>query len=103
MEQHTQLRKRRPLLLHVKGLRLSAGARGLTQGELAERAGVTRKQLARLEQLRRHPVLEQLLRVAIALGVALEEAFAPEHCRTVQAEVAERTRPRFERCRSYED
>jgi transcriptional regulator with XRE-family HTH domain len=62
---------------HVKQLRLEAG---LTQAELAARAGVTVETVARLERVLRgrssansNPSLETLVRLANALGVEVSE------------------------------
>lgn len=44
-------------------------ARGLTQGELAEKAGVTREYVARLEAGRYDPSLSTIERLAKALKV----------------------------------
>ena len=62
---------------HVKQLRLEAG---LTQAELAARAGVTVETVARLERVLRgrssansNPSLETLVRLANALGVEVAE------------------------------
>jgi transcriptional regulator with XRE-family HTH domain len=62
---------------HVKQLRLEAG---LTQAELASRAGVTVETVARLERVLRgrssansNPSLETLVRLASALGVEVSE------------------------------
>lgn len=62
---------------HVKQLRLEAG---LTQAELAARAGVTVETVARLERVLRgrssansNPSLETLVRLASALGVEVSE------------------------------
>jgi transcriptional regulator with XRE-family HTH domain len=62
---------------HVKQLRLEAG---LTQAELAARAGVTVETVARLERVLRgrssansNPSLETLVRLASALGVEVAE------------------------------
>jgi transcriptional regulator with XRE-family HTH domain len=62
---------------HVKQLRIEAG---LTQAELAARAGVTVETVARLERVLRgrssansNPSLETLVRLASALGVEVAE------------------------------
>lgn len=62
---------------HVKQLRLEAG---LTQAELAARAGVTVETVARLERVLRgrssansNPSLETLVRLSSALGVEVAE------------------------------
>src|SRR5687767_15151455 len=62
---------------HVRQLRLEAG---LTQAELAARAGVTVETVARLERVLRgrssansNPSLETLVRLASALGVEVAE------------------------------
>lgn len=46
---------------------------GLTQQQLAERVGMARPNLARLERGERAPSWETVLRLAEALGVSTEE------------------------------
>lgn len=50
-------------------------AGGLTQQELAERAGVTRQSIISIEQGRYRPSVELALRLARALGCAVEDLF----------------------------
>jgi transcriptional regulator with XRE-family HTH domain len=50
----------------IKALR---DRRGMTQEQLAERAGVSRTYLARLETARQDPTLSMLEKLAKALGV----------------------------------
>jgi putative transcriptional regulator len=47
----------------------------MTQADLAERVGVTRQTVIAMEQGRYSPSLEVAFRVAIALGVRLDEVF----------------------------
>jgi transcriptional regulator with XRE-family HTH domain len=58
------------------GLRRLREARGLTQQELSDAAGVPRPTLAHLESGNANPTLGVLARVATALGVAMEELVA---------------------------
>src|ERR1700744_1646493 len=51
--------------------------RGLTQGELALKAGSERTYVSRLEQGRKNPTLELLERLAKALKVDVVELLAP--------------------------
>lgn len=63
-------RERRALALAVKELR---ARRGLTQEEVANAAGVSRGYLGELEQGRRRPSFEGVVRVARGLDVELRE------------------------------
>jgi putative transcriptional regulator len=56
--------------------RLRAERGEMTQAELAERIGVTRQTVIAIEQGRYSPSLEMAFRIAHALGVPLDEAFA---------------------------
>lgn len=60
---HTAIAKR--LGDRVRDLRKEAG---ITQRELAERTGILRPNIARLERGEHLPLLETLLRVGVALG-----------------------------------
>ena len=51
--------------------------KGLTQEELAQRAGVRQPNIARLESGKHQPTLELLRRVAAALGYKLDVRFIP--------------------------
>ena len=48
---------------------------GLTQQELAERAGVTRQSIISIEQGRYRPSVELALKLARTLGCAVEDLF----------------------------
>jgi transcriptional regulator with XRE-family HTH domain len=63
-------RERRALATAVKEIR---ARRGLTQEQVATAAGVSRGYLGELEQGRRRPSFEGLVRVARALDVELVE------------------------------
>lgn len=63
-------RERRALATAVKELR---ARRGMTQEEVATAAGVSRGYLGELEQGRRRPSFEGVVRVARALDVELVE------------------------------
>jgi len=54
-------------------------ALGLTQGELAERAGMTQPQLSRLESGGATPTVPLLARLAAALDAELDITFKPHH------------------------
>jgi DNA-binding XRE family transcriptional regulator len=60
------------LLVHLKRHRTE---RGLTQEELAERAGVTRQTIISIERGRYSPSIELALRLAHLFGVAVEALF----------------------------
>jgi putative transcriptional regulator len=49
--------------------------REMTQQELADRIGVTRQTVIAIEQDKYSPSLETAFKVAIVLGVALEQCF----------------------------
>jgi putative transcriptional regulator len=53
-------------------------ARDLTQQQLADQVGVTRQTVIAMEQDKYSPSLETAFRVAIALGVTLEQCFQYE-------------------------
>ncbi len=57
----------------IRALRFEAGE--MTQGELAERIGVTRQTVNAIEQGKYSPSLEVAFKIARVFGVALEEAF----------------------------
>lgn len=58
----------------VRALRFHAGE--MTQGQLAERAGVTRQTIAAIERNKYAPSLETAFRIAEAFGMPLTEVFA---------------------------
>jgi transcriptional regulator with XRE-family HTH domain len=58
--------------------------RGLTQDELARRAGIARETLSRWESGAQHPSLESLDRVAAAAGVRLEVQLVPAEPKLVE-------------------
>lgn len=53
-------------------------AAGLTQEEVADRAGVSQQYLSGLERGGRNPSIETLVRIAVALGVTHVELVAPD-------------------------
>lgn len=53
-------------------------ARSMTQQELADRVGVTRQTVIAMEQDKYSPSLETAFKVAIILGVTLEQCFQYE-------------------------
>jgi len=52
--------------------------REMTQQELADRIGVTRQTVIAIEQDKYSPSLETAFKVALALGVSLEQCFQYE-------------------------
>ena len=50
-------------------------AREMTQQELADQVGVTRQTVIAIEQDKYSPSLETAFKVALALGVSLEQCF----------------------------
>ena len=60
----------------VRELRFHAGE--MTQGQLAEAAGVTRQTIAAIERNKYAPSLETAFRIADAFGLPLTEVFAWE-------------------------
>ncbi len=64
--------------------------RGLTQDQLATKAGITKDGLARLERRERMPAWDSVLALAVALGVSVEAFTTPPAAR----EAAGRGRPR---------
>jgi putative transcriptional regulator len=50
----------------------------MTQQDLADRVGVTRQTVIAMEQDKYSPSLETAFKVAVALGVALEQCFQYE-------------------------
>lgn len=57
-------------------LRQARAAAGLSQAELAERVGVSQQQVAKLESSKANPSLDTLAKVAKALGMTVDIAFA---------------------------
>lgn len=58
---------------NIRTLRFMADE--MTQADLADRIGVTRQTIIAIEQGRYSPTLEAAFKIAIALGVSLEEVF----------------------------
>lgn len=61
----------------VSPLRSERAAAGLSQGELAARAGVSRALVAAVEAGRHAPAVDAALRLATTLGTTVEALFAP--------------------------
>ena len=57
----------------IRSLRFHAGE--MTQGELADRIGVTRQTLNAIEQGKYSPSLEVAFRISRVFGVSLDEVF----------------------------
>lgn len=62
-----------PITNQVRRLRFEHGE--MTQGELADRIGMTRQTIAAIEQNKYSPSLEAAFRVARVFGVGVEEVF----------------------------
>ena len=58
----------------IRRLRFAKGE--MTQAELAGRVGVTRQTIIAIEQDKYAPSLETAFRIALVLGVKLEETFS---------------------------
>jgi len=58
----------------IRRLRFAKGE--MTQQELADRVGVTRQTVIAIEQDKYAPSLETAFRIALVLGVRLEEVFS---------------------------
>jgi len=58
---------------HIRTLRFHRGE--MTQTDLAGQVGVTRQTIIAIEQGKYSPSLEVAFRIALALGVSLEEVF----------------------------
>jgi putative transcriptional regulator len=62
----------------IRTLRFDAGE--MTQGELADRIGVTRQTINAIEQSKYSPSLEVAFKIARVFGVRLEDVFQyPDH------------------------
>jgi putative transcriptional regulator len=57
----------------IRRLRFEAGE--MTQGELAERIGMTRQTIAAIEQNKYSPSLEAAFRIAAVFGVSITQVF----------------------------
>jgi putative transcriptional regulator len=62
-----------PIANQIRRLRFEAGE--MTQGELAERIGMTRQTIAAIETGKYGPSLEAAFRIAHVFGVKLEDVF----------------------------
>lgn len=62
-----------PIRNNVRRLRFDHGE--MTQGELAERIGMTRQTVAAIEQNKYSPSLEAAFRIARVFGVGVEDVF----------------------------
>lgn len=63
-----------PITNSIRKLRFENGE--MTQQDLAERVGVTRQTINAIELGKYSPSLEVAFRIAVALGVRLEDVFA---------------------------
>ena len=72
-------------------VRLARERLGLTQAELAERAGISRQVVVTIETGRHVPSVDAALRLARCLGAPVEELFAPqvEHVEPIVGAVSE--------------
>lgn len=62
-----------PISNSIRKLRFEAGE--MTQGQLAEKIGMTRQTIAAIEQNKYSPSLEAAFRIAQVFGVKLEDVF----------------------------
>lgn len=62
-----------PIANHIRRLRFEHGE--LTQGQLAERIGMTRQTVAAIEAGKYSPSLEAAFRIARVFGVGVEDVF----------------------------
>lgn len=62
-----------PIANHIRRLRFEHGE--MTQGQLAERIGMTRQTIAAIEAGRYSPSLEAAFRIARVFGVGVEDVF----------------------------
>jgi transcriptional regulator with XRE-family HTH domain len=80
-------------------LRLARVKAGLTQGELAERAGVAQSLISAYENGRRQPTMPTLSRLLEAAGFDLRMRLEEPDVQSLAAEEWARTRPESERRR----
>jgi transcriptional regulator with XRE-family HTH domain len=80
-------------------LRLARVKAGLTQGELAERAGVAQSLISAYENGRRQPAVPTLSRLLEAAGFDLRMRLEEPDVQSLAAEEWARTRPETERRR----
>ena len=66
-----------PRLAVAVEIRWARADAGLSQGEVAKRAGVSQQQIAKLERPDDNPTVGSLVKVAAALGVPLEIRLGP--------------------------
>ena len=62
-----------PIANQIRRLRFEAGE--MTQGQLAERIGMTRQTIAAIEAGKYSPSLEAAFRIARVFGVGVEDVF----------------------------
>lgn len=67
-------------------IRETRKAQKLTQAEVAQKAGIAINSLRLYEAGKRQPRLEQLRRIALALGTAVSELVGPEYWSTLSPE-----------------
>ncbi|MBI1361040.1 MAG: helix-turn-helix domain-containing protein [Alphaproteobacteria bacterium] len=65
--------RRLPIVNQIRRLRFEHGE--MTQGELAEKIGMTRQTVAAIEASKYSPSLEAAFRIAQVFGVPLEDVF----------------------------
>jgi transcriptional regulator with XRE-family HTH domain len=62
----------------ARNVRLLRVSRGLSQGRLADEAGLTQGQVSAIERGKANPTMDSLERVAHVLGVEVDELLKPE-------------------------
>ena len=75
---------------------------GLTQEQLAEKAGLSLKHLGEVERGRGNPTLSSLESLADALGVTLFELFDIEHERLTVDQIREEIKGMIETCKELD-
>ena len=87
----TDTNRMEPLAWHIRRLRRWYGERGLSQGQLADLAGISPRALRDYEVATELPhTILNLLRLAIAFRVPLEDLIAPDLLDELRADIEAR-------------